>query len=325
MPTYLLRRVLVAIPTLLVISLVIFTLLSLAPGDPYGDLANNPSFTPEARENLRRVLGLSDPIHVRYGKWLWALVQGNLGLSFTSSSPVNELIAERLPATLWVLGAGYLLAVVLAVPLGIFSALHRDTWWDRIITAVAFMGFSLPTFFTGLLFILVFSVWLGWFPFIYSSTLVVENWRDFLALVRQSIMPVCVLALFQVAILLRFTRAAVLEQLSQDYVQTGQAKGLSRRRLVGVHIVRNAAIPVITLVALDIPSLFTGSLVLEQVFRIPGIGALLIESINRSDTPVIMAISWVYAVLIVVFNLLADVLYGWADPRVRLEGGISNG
>ena len=291
MPTYLLRRALVAIPTLLVISLVIFTLLSLAPGDPYGDLANNPSFTPEARENLRRILGLSDPIHIRYGKWLWALLRGNLGLSFTSGSPVNALLAERLPATLWILGTGYLLAVMLALPLGVFSALHRDSWWDRVVTTVAFMGFSLPTFFTGLLFILVFSVWLGWFPFIFSSTLVVQDWRSFLTLVRQSVMPVCVLALFQVAVLMRFMRAAVLEQLPQDYVRTGQAKGLSRRRLVGIHILRN-----------------------------PGFGALLIDSINRSDTPVIMAIAWVYAVLIVVFNLVADVLYGWADPRVRLEG-----
>ncbi|MEO0539299.1 MAG: ABC transporter permease [Cyanobacteria bacterium P01_A01_bin.105] len=318
MPNYLLRRVLVAIPTLLVISLVIFILLSLAPGDPYGDLANNPSFTPEARENLRRLLGLDAPIHIRYGKWLGALLSGNLGLSFTSGSPVGELLLERLPTTLWVLGAGYLVAVILALPLGVFAALHRESWGDRIITTVAFMGFSLPSFFTGLLFILVFSVWLRWFPFIYSSTLVVRDWQSFLALVRQSVMPVGVMALFQVAMLMRFVRAAVLEQLPQDYVRTGQAKGLSRRRVVGIHILRNAAIPVITLVALDIPNLFTGSLVVEQVFRIPGIGALLIDAINRSDTPVIMAISWVYAVLIVVFNLVADVMYGWVDPRVRL-------
>ncbi|MEL7502208.1 MAG: ABC transporter permease [Cyanobacteria bacterium J06554_6] len=318
MPKYLLRRVLTAIPTLLVISLVIFTLLSLAPGNPYSELATNPNFPPEAQENLRRILGLDDPIPIRYSKWLWALLQGNLGLSFTSGSPVSDLIAQRLPTTLWILGAGYLLALMLALPLGVFSALHRYSWGDRIVTTVAFMGFSLPTFFTGLLFILIFSVQLRWFPFIYSSTLVVQDWRSFLDLIRQSVMPVGVLALFQMAVLMRFMRAAVLEELPQDYVRTGRAKGLSGRRVVGVHMLRNAAIPVITLVALDIPSLFTGSLVLEQVFRIPGIGALLIDSINRSDTPVIMAISWVYAVLVVVFNLVADGLYAWVDPRVRL-------
>ncbi|MEM8810198.1 MAG: ABC transporter permease [Cyanobacteria bacterium P01_G01_bin.38] len=315
---YFLRRSLLAMPTLLVISVVIFGLLAIAPGDPFGDLANNPSMTAEVRENLRRSLGLDQPLYIRYLKWLGSLAQGNLGYSFSSRSPVGNLILQRLPATLWVLGAGYLLSVMLAIPLGILSAIKRYSWLDRGVTTLAFIGFSLPTFFTGLLFILIFSVRLGWFPFIYSSTLVVQDWRSFLALVRQSIMPVCVLALFQTAVLMRFMRTAVLEELPQGYVQTAYAKGLSTPRIINVHILRNASIPVVTLIALDIPSLFTGSLVLEQVFRIPGIGALLIDSIKRSDTPVVMAISFVYAVLVVVFNLMADVLYGWLDPRVRL-------
>ncbi|MEM9264759.1 MAG: ABC transporter permease [Cyanobacteria bacterium P01_F01_bin.13] len=315
---YVCRRLLIAIPTLLAISVVIFVLLAIAPTNPLGELATNPSITPEVRENLRRSLGLDDPIIIRYFKWLWALMQGNFGYSFGSRSPVSELILQRLPATLWVLGSGYGLSVLLALPLGTLSAIKKGTAIDWLISTLAFVGFSLPTFFTGLLMILIFSVYLGWVPFIYSSTLVVKDWASFLELVRQSILPVTVLALFQTAILMRFIRTAIAEELPQGYVRTARAKGLSRARILGIHVLRNASIPVITLVALDIPSLFTGSLVLEQVFRIPGMGALLIDAINRSDTPVVMAVSFIYAVLVVVFNLMADVLYGWLDPRVRL-------
>ncbi len=316
---YVYRRLLVAIPTLLAISVVIFVLLAIAPTNPLGEMATNPAITPEVRENLRRSLGLDDPVIIRYFKWLWALMQGNFGYSFGSRSPVSELILQRLPATLWVIGSGYVLSVLLALPLGTLAAIKKGTAIDWLISTLAFVGFSLPTFFTGLLSILVFSVHLGWVPFIYSSTLVVNNWSSFLELVRQSILPVVVLALFQTAILMRFIRTAIAEELPQGYVRTARAKGLARSRILGVHILRNASIPVVTLIALDIPSLFTGSLVLEQVFRIPGMGALLIDSINRSDTPVVMAVSFIYAVLVVVFNLMADVLYGWLDPRVRLE------
>lgn len=315
---YVCRRLLVAIPTLVAISVVIFVLLAIAPTNPLGELATNPSITPEVRENLRRSLGLDDPIIIRYFKWLWALMQGNFGYSFNSRSPVSELIWQRLPATLWVIGCGYGLSVLLALPLGTLSALKKGTAVDWLISSLTFVGFSLPTFFTGLLLILIFSVQLGWFPFIYSSTLVVTDGASFVELVRQSVLPVIVLAFFQTAILMRFIRTAIAEELPQGYVRTARAKGLSRPRILGVHILRNASIPVVTLLALDIPSLFTGSLVLEQVFRIPGMGALLIDSINRSDTPVVMAVSFIYAVLVVLFNLIADVLYGWLDPRVRL-------
>ncbi|MEO0867081.1 MAG: ABC transporter permease [Cyanobacteria bacterium J06642_11] len=315
---YVCRRLLVAIPTLLAISVVIFVLLAIAPTNPLGEMATNPSITPEVRENLRRSLGLDDPIIIRYFKWLWALMQGNFGYSFGSRSPVSELILQRLPATLWVIGSGYVLSVLMALPLGILSAVKKGTWVDWIVTTFAFIGLSLPTFFTGLLLILVFSVQLGWVPFIYSSTLVVTNWGSFMELIRQSILPVVVLACFQTAVLMRFIRTAIAEELPQGYVRTGRAKGLSRPRILGIHILRNASIPVVTLLALDIPSLFTGSLVLEQVFRIPGMGALLIDSIYRSDTPVVMAVSFIYAVLVVIFNLVADILYGWLDPRVRL-------
>lgn len=314
---YLLKRLLIAIPTLLAISAVIFFILALAPGNPLGDLATNPAITPEVRENIRRSLGLDQPIHVRYVKWTLALFSGNLGYSFTSRLPVAELIAQRLPTTLWIIGIAYLLSVAAAFPLGMIAALRRDTWLDRGITTLAFMGFSTPTFFSGLLLIIVFSVRLGWLPFIYDSTLQVGDISGFRQLIRQSIMPVTVLVLFQTAVLLRFIRAAMLEEIPQGYVKTARAKGLSSWRIVNLHMLRNALIPVVTLVALDIPTIFTGSLVTEQVFRVPGIGALLIDSIYRGDTPVVMAIAFIYAVLVVVFNLIADLLYGLIDPRVR--------
>lgn len=317
---YFLRRLLFAIPTLVAIAAVIFTILALAPGDPLGEFATNPAITPEVRENIRRSLGLDEPAPIRFVKWAIAFAQGDMGYSFTSRAPVSQLILQRLPATLSVVGLGYVLAVLLAIPLGTISALKRYTALDRLVTIFAFLWFSLPPFFAGLLFILVFSVWLDWLPFIYNSTLVVRDWASFIAQVKQSLMPVAVLGLYQSAMLMRFVRSAVLEQLNEQYVRMAYAKGLSAWTVVWRHVLRNAMIPVVTLVALDIPAVFAGALVTEQVFRVPGIGALLIDSIYRSDTPVVMAITFVYAILIVAFNLIADLLYGWFDPRVRYEG-----
>jgi peptide/nickel transport system permease protein len=317
MPRYLINRLLISIPTLIAISLVVFFILALAPGDPMGEFASNPSITAEVRENIRRSLGLDQPIYIRYVKWVFAFVRGDMGYSFTSRSPVFDLILQRLPTTLWVAGIAYFLSVLLAFPLGIISALKRYSAIDQIATTFAFLGFSLPTFFTGLLFIIIFSVQLKWFPFIYNSTLQVTDFNSLLEQIKQSIMPVCVLALYQAAVLMRYVRSSVLDQLNQDYVRTARAKGLYEWVVLNRHILRNALIPVVTLVALEIPNIFTGALVTEQVFRVPGIGALLIDSIYRSDTPVVMAITFIYALLIVIFNLVADLTYGILDPRVR--------
>jgi peptide/nickel transport system permease protein len=319
MTRYLINRILTSIPTLIAISIVVFLILALAPGNPMGEFATNPSITPEVRENIRRSLGLDQPIPIRYLKWVWAFIQGDLGYSFTSRSPVSELILQRLPTTLWIMGSAYILAVLIAFPFGIISALKRYSILDQIVTTVSFIGFSLPTFFTGLLFIIIFSVQLKWLPFIYNSTLQVTNLQTFWQQIQQSIMPVCVLGFYQAAILMRFIRASFLEQLNQNYVRTAYSKGLPKFYVINRHILRNALIPVVTLIALQIPSLFAGSLVTEQVFRIPGIGALLIDSIFRSDTPVIMGITMVYGILVVLFNLLADILYGLLDPRVQYE------
>ena len=317
MGKYFLKRSLIAIPTLIAISIVIYLVLALAPGDPLSGLASNPSIPLEVRENIRRSLGLDQSISVRYVKWAIAFFTGNMGYSFSSNVPVNQLILQRLPTTLWVVGLAYLFSILIAFPFGILSALKRYTWADQLATTFAFAGFSIPPFFTGLLFILLFSVQLGWLPSIYNGTLAVNSFPSFIAQVKQSVMPIAVLTLFQTAVLMRYIRAAVIEQLNADYVRTAYAKGLSSPQVIFRHVLRNALIPVVTLIALDIPAVFTGALITEQVFRIPGIGSLLIDSITRSDTPVVMAITFIYAILIVIFNLIADLLYGVLDPRIR--------
>jgi peptide/nickel transport system permease protein len=240
-----------------------------------------------------------------------------MGYSFTSRSPVSSLLAQRITTTLAVVGVAYLISVFLAIILGLLAATRPYSLFDQITTTLAFIGFSLPTFFTGLLFIIIFSVRLDWFPFIYNSTLKVTDWPSFIQQVRQSVMPIGVLALVQTATLMRYVRSAALETIYRDYIRTARAKGLPERIVISRHVMRNAMLPVITLIALGIPNVFTGALITEQIFRVPGIGSLLISSIQTRDTPVVMAVTFIYAILIVCANFIADLLYGVLDPRVR--------
>jgi peptide/nickel transport system permease protein len=316
---YLIRRVLLAIPTLLLISFVLFAILSLAPGDQLSQFAANPAVPPEVRENIRRSLGLDQPWPVRYVKWLIAIAHGDWGFSFGSRIPVWDLIKLRIPSTLAVVGFAYLVALVIAIPIGILSAVKQYSLFDHIATTFAFMGFSVPTFFTGLLLIIILSVKLQWLPFIYDSTLQVHDLSSLGQQLRQSIMPIAVLALFQTAVLVRYTRASMLENLPQDYVRTARAKGLAEFGVINRHVVRNSLIPVVTLIALSAPTVFSGALITEQIFRVPGIGSLLITSIQNNDIPVIMAITFTFSILVVLFNLVADVTYGVLDPRIRYD------
>ena len=294
----------------------LFTVLSLAPGDPFEELATNPNVPAEVRQNLRVKFGLDDPLPVRYARWVTSMLRGDWGFSFVSRVNVDTLILQRLPVTLVVLGAAQLLAILVAVPIGTYSALRPYSLFDQLATTFAFIGFSLPTFFTGLLFILLFSIYLDWLPFIYRADISATGWRWYWEHIRQAIMPVAVLGLFQAAAMTRFMRAAVLDVIRLDYVNTARAKGLPEKTTLVKHVVRNALIPVVTLVALQIPNVFGGALVTEQIFRVPGIGSLLISSILANDTPVVMAVTFVYAALVVVSNLTADLLYGWLDPRI---------
>lgn len=312
MTKYALRRLLIAVPTLLLISLVVYTILALAPGDPLSSLASSAEIPPEVRANLRRQFGLDDPIHVRYVKWLTNFAQGDWGYSFASRSPAVNLILMRIPTTLWVVGLSYIIAILIAIPLGVTTAARQYSWFDHIFTAFSFVGFSLPTFFTGVLLIILFSVQLKWLPMVYDQQV-----TDPLLWLKQAIMPITVLALFQAATLNRYVRASMLDNLNQDYARTARAKGLADHTVVVRHVLRNALVPVVTLIALQLPTVFTGAVVTEQIFRVPGIGSLLISSIQNNDTPVIMSIVMVFAVLVVLFTLVADLLYGVLDPRVR--------
>jgi peptide/nickel transport system permease protein len=316
MSKYVIRRVAIAVPALLGISLVLFTVLALAPGDPFEELVTNPNVPPEVTVRLRAQLGLDDPVIVRYVRWLGAMLRGEWGFSFASRMDVDRLILQRLPTTLWVLGAAQLLGILVALPIGTLSAMRPYSIFDQIATTLAFIGFSLPTFFTGLLFILVFSISLDWLPFIYQADIGASGWRWYWEHLRQAIMPIAVLGLFQGAALTRFVRSAVLDVIRLDYVNTARAKGLSERVTIVKHVVRNALIPVVTLVALQVPAIFTGAVITEQIFRVPGIGSLLVASILANDTPVVMAITFVFSCLVVFFNLIADVVYGWLDPRI---------
>jgi peptide/nickel transport system permease protein len=318
MHRYLARRLIYAVPTLLGISFILFAIISLAPGDPLSQFAANPNVPPEVQANIRHSLGLDQPWPVRYVKWLTTLITtGGFGFSFASKMPVMDLIMQRLPTTLWVIGIAYLFSVLLAIPLGIVSAVKQYSLFDYVASTFAFIGFSIPTFFTGLIFIIVFGVRLRWFPWIYDSTLQVKDIDSFLQLVRQSVLPVAVLTFFQTATLTRYVRASVLDNLPLDYVRTARAKGLRERAVVLAHVFRNSLLSVVTLIALGLPAIFTGALVTEQIFRVPGIGSLLVSSFNASDTPVIMAVAFIYAILVVVSNLFVDILYAFLDPRIK--------
>ncbi len=335
MLTYTIRRLVLAAPTLLFISLVIFLLLELAPGDP---MAQVPlTVPPEVKEKMREALGLGQPVHIRFGKWLhqffvvepMVLVDTLLGTTFAEGdqrviswqtrSPVMDIVVQRIPQTLWVVGVAYVVAVLIALPIGIYSAYRQYSVFDQAGTFITMIGFAIPPFFSGVLAIVVFSVQLGWFPSIYNTTHVVNDWESFLVQLKQMILPVMVLALQITSQLSRFMRASMLDNLGEDYVRTARAKGLSERTVVLVHVLRNSLIPVVTVIALGVPAIFGGAIITEQVFKVNGIGHLLITAIQANDLPMVQTLTFIFAVLIVLFNLIADILYGILDPRIRYD------
>jgi peptide/nickel transport system permease protein len=334
---YTTRRLLLAIPTLLFISFIIFAVLDLAPGDPTADLPL--TIAPEVREKIRQSLGMGQPFHIRYLAWLnqffvneplnileqafgWQIGDSENRLRVTSwatRSPVVDLVIERTPQTLWVVGLSYVVGALIAIPIGVISAYRQYSWFDQLGTLFSMIGFSVPTFFTGLLFIIIFSVTLDWLPSIYDTTHVVNDLSSFWIQVKQMIMPVMVLALFNAAQISRFMRASMLDNLAQDYVRTARAKGMKERIVVLVHVLRNSLIPVITVLALGVPNIFSGAIITEQIFRVNGLGQLLIIGIQGADLPLVQTLTFIFAILIVLFNLIADILYGILDPRIRYD------
>jgi peptide/nickel transport system permease protein len=335
MLSYTLRRLVLSVPTLLVISLVIFLLLELAPGDP---MAQVPlTVPPEVKAQMRAALGLGEPTHIRFGKWLWqffvvepmVLADRLLGtgwaagetrvISWQTRSPVMDIVLQRMPQTLWVVGMAYVVGILIALPVGIYSAYRQYSVFDQLGTFVTMVGYSVPPFFSGVLAIVIFSVHLGWLPSIYDTTHEVVGWDSFTAQLRQMVMPVMVLALQTTAQIARYVRAAMLDTLGQDYVRTARAKGLSEVVVVTVHALRNAMIPVVTVIALGLPQVFGGAIITEQIFKVNGLGQLLITAIQANDVPMVQTVTFMLAVLIVLANLAADLLYGLLDPRIRYD------
>jgi len=335
MLTYTLRRLILAIPTLLFIALVIFLLLELAPGDPTAQVPL--TVPPEVKEQMRIALGLDQPSHIRFGKWLWQMFavepmvwwDAAFGTAFTDNtprviswqtrSPVMDIVAQRLPQTLWVVGMAYVVGVMIALPIGIYSAYRQYSVFDQVGTFVTMVGYSIPPFFSGVLVIVIFSVQLGWFPSVYDTTHEVVDWNSFLVQLNQMVLPVMVLSLQVTSQISRYMRSAMLDNLSQDYVRTARAKGLRENTVVGVHVLRNSMIPVVTVIALGVPQVFGGAIITEVIFKVNGLGQLLITAIQANDLPMVQTVTFMLAVLIVLFNILADILYGLLDPRIRYE------
>jgi peptide/nickel transport system permease protein len=337
MGRYIIRRLLTAIPTLLVISFVIFVILDMAPNDPTGNLPL--TIPPEVRAQIRESLGLGQPMHIRYVKWLRQFfINEPLNVieevfdveigdsanrlrvrSWATRSPVIDLILERLPQTLWVVGLAYVVAIAIAIPIGVISAYRQYSIFDQVGTFIAMIGFSVPTFFTGLLMIVIFSVYLGWFPSIYDTTHKVTDFSSFVVQIKQLFMPVAVLGFFQAAQLSRYTRSSMLDNLTRDYVRTARSKGLGERIVLMRHVLRNSLIPVVTLIAIGIPAIFGGAIITEQIFRVNGLGQLLIIAIQGADIPLVQSLTFIFAVLIVLGNIVADILYGILDPRIRFD------
>ncbi len=341
MLTFTIRRLILTIPTLLFISFVIFLIVKLSPSDPTGNLPL--TIPPEVREQIREALGFNDPLLTQYLKWLrlffWVepltYLQNTYGwdlgmadqqriISYQTRSPVMDLIFQRMPQTLWVVGTSYIVGTLIALPIGIISAYRQYSLFDQLGTFFSMIGFSVPTFFTGVLLIVCFSVLIPtdsmfWLPSIYDTTHKVTDWDSFVFQVRQMIMPVFVLALFNAAQISRFMRASMLDNLNQDYVRTARAKGLQERTVVLLHVLRNSMIPVVTVIALGVPTVFGGAIITEQVFKVNGLGQLLIIAIQGGDVPTVQTLTFIFAILIVMFNLIADVLYGLLDPRIRYD------
>ena len=340
MLTFTIRRLLLSIPTLLFIALVIFMLMELAPGDP---MAQVPlTVPPEVKEKMREALGLGQPSHIRFFKWLyqffiiepmvfWEWMWGTTYtegvqrvISWQTRSPVMDIVIQRMPQTLWVVAMAYIVGVLVALPIGIISAYRQYSVFDQAGTFVSMIGFSIPPFFSGVLMIILFTVMMPndsfwWFPSIYDTTLVIDSWENFGKQVRQMVLPVMVLALQTTAQISRFMRASMLDNLNQDYVRTARAKGMTESVVVMKHVLRNSMIPVVTVIALGIPAIFGGAIITEQIFKVNGIGQLLIVSIQGSDVPMVQTLTFIFAVLIVFFNLIADILYGILDPRIRYD------
>ncbi|HMM41984.1 MAG TPA: ABC transporter permease [Thermomicrobiales bacterium] len=324
MGQYVVRRLILAVPLLLVISMIVFGLLQAAPGGPMGAYVRRGNFSEEDLRRLEERLGLNAPAYVQYGKWLGRVVKLDFGQSISERRPVTQSIRDRLPNTLYLMATAWIVTILIAIPIGVITAIRQYSWFDHLVTGLTFVGQSVPIFWLGLILILVFYIWLdnpfGDGPLLPAGGMYTLG-QDFSLWdrIKHLILPVTMLSASWVAWYTRFLRASMLEVIHQDYIRTARAKGLREQVVVMRHAFRNAAIPLVTLMALDLPLIFSGALFTEVIFAWPGMGRLFFTAADRRDYPLLMAIIMITATLIVLSNLLADILYAWLDPRIRFR------
>ena len=322
MTSYLVKRILMLIPLMIGITLITFSVIHLAPGEPVEmQMAMNPKVGKEARERLTKFYGLDKPLHEQYFSWVGKIVRLDLGRSFSSDGrPVVDKIKERLPVTISLNVIALLLEFGLAIPIGILAATRSDTWLDKGITVFVFVGFAVPTFWLALLLMYLFGVRLNWLPISGLHTLGSDSWgtaRYLLDMAKHLILPIMVASFGSLAGLSRYMRSAMLNVISQDYITTARAKGLPERVVIYKHALRNALLPLITLLGFSIPGLIGGSVIFETIFAIPGMGQLFYQGVMSRDYPVVMGILVIGAFLTLIGNLIADLSYALADPRIR--------
>jgi peptide/nickel transport system permease protein len=312
MLAYAARRILATIPVMLVVAFFVFSLLYLAPGDPAAIIAGDQA-SPEDVERIRASLGLDRPFLVRFGEWLWQIMHGDLGTSIFTNLPVSHMIAQRIEPTLSLMVLTITFSIVVAIPLGVLAAWKHGSWIDRGVMMLAVFGFSVPVFVIGYLLAYVFALQLDWLP-VQGFTPISDGLWPFL---RHMILPTVALGLVFVALLARITRATMLEVLSQDYVRTAKAKGVDQRSVLFVHALKNAAVPIITVLGIGVALLIGGAVITESVFAIPGLGRLTVDAILRRDYPVIQGVILLFSFVYVLVNLVVDLLYTLFDPRIR--------
>ena len=312
MLAYAARRILATIPVMLVVAFFVFSLLYLAPGDPAAIIAGDQA-SPEDVERIRASLGLDRPFLVRFGEWLWQIMHGNLGTSIFTNLPVSHMIAQRIEPTLSLMVLTITFSIVVAIPLGVLAAWKHGSWIDRGVMMLAVFGFSVPVFVIGYVLAYVFALQLDWL-LVQGFTPISDGVWPFL---RHMILPTVALGLVFVALLARITRATMLEVLSQDYVRTAKAKGVDQRSVLFVHALKNAAVPIITVLGIGVALLIGGAVITESVFAIPGLGRLTVDAILRRDYPVIQGVILLFSFVYVLVNLVVDLLYTLFDPRIR--------
>jgi peptide/nickel transport system permease protein len=317
MTKYILQRILEAIPLLFLVTIVTYFLMDATPGGPLAVYLHNPKVTPQQVHELAIQLGLNKPWYVRYFNWLWALLHGNWGYSYFSGLPVLQLIGERLPNTLILMFSAFILSFGLGLPLGIYIARHQYSFLDHSLSFMSFFAWAMPSFFFGVLMQTVFAVDLHWLPV--DGMYPAYGPHTFGQLLLHLILPASVLGLGSMAGWSRFMRAGILDVIRQDFIRTARAKGLSERVVIMKHALRNALLPIITIIGLELPGFFGGAVITEQIFSWPGMGRLLLDSLNERDYPVQMAALLVGSTLLILGNLLADLAYGIFDPRIKYD------